>query len=80
MVYAKVHSEPSDVMEDSKDTPTQEICAELVSKVMQAPPLTRYSFQKHKVTTQDGGELKTKKITTSSLLDVNASELNPNLA
>jgi hypothetical protein len=28
----------------------------------------------------NGGELETKKITTSSLLDVNASELNPNLA
>lgn len=80
MVYAEVNSEPNDVMEDSKDTPTQEICAELVSKVMQAPPLTRYYFQKRKATTQDGGELETKKIIASSLLDVNASELNPNLA
>jgi hypothetical protein len=30
MVYVEVNSEPSDVMEDSKDTPTQEICVELV--------------------------------------------------
>jgi hypothetical protein len=80
MVYVEVNSEPSDVMEDSKDTPTQEICAELVSKIMKVPPLARYSFQKHKATTQDGGEPKTKKTTTSSLSNVNASELSLNLA
>jgi len=80
MVYVEVNSEPSDVMEDSNDTPTQEICAKFVSKIMQAPPLVIYSFQKHKATTQDGGELETKKTTTSSLSNVNASEVNPNLA
>jgi hypothetical protein len=80
MVYAKVNNEPNDVMEDSRDTPTQEICAKFVSKVMQAPPLARYFFQKRKATTQDGGEPETKKTTTSSLSYVNASELNFNLA
>jgi hypothetical protein len=79
MVYIEVNNEPNDVMENSKDTSTQEICAKLVSEVVQIPPLARYSFQKHKVATQDDVEPETNKITTSSLSDVNASELNPNL-
>jgi hypothetical protein len=40
-------------MEDSKDTSTQEICAKHVSKVVQALAHARYTFQKHKVATQD---------------------------
>jgi hypothetical protein len=79
MVYVEVNNEPNDVMEDSKDTSTQEICAKLVSNVVQTPPLTRYSFQKHKTTTQDDVEPQTKITITSSLSNVNVSELNPNL-
>ncbi len=79
MVYAEVNSEPNDVMEDFKDKSTKFFWVELVSKVVQVPPLAIYYFQKHKATTQDDSEPKTKKTTTSSLLGVNVGELNPNL-
>jgi hypothetical protein len=40
-------------MEDSKDISTQEICAKPMSKVVQVLARARYTFQKHKVATQD---------------------------
>jgi hypothetical protein len=44
-VYAKGSNEHTHVMEDSKDTSTQEICAKLVSKVVQVLACARYTFQ-----------------------------------
>jgi hypothetical protein len=78
-VYVEGSNEHTHVMEDSKDTSTQEICAKLVSKVVQVLAHARYTFQKHKVATQDDGVPKTKKI-ISSVSNVNEGELNPNLA
>jgi hypothetical protein len=79
-IYVEGNNECTHVMEDSKDTSTQEICAKLVSKVVQALARARCTFQKHKVATQDDGVPKTKKITISSVSNVNEGELNPNLA
>jgi hypothetical protein len=77
-IYAEGNNEPTHVMEDSKDTSTQEICVEPASKVVQALAHARYTFQKRKATTQDDGLPKTKKSTISSVSYVNEGELNPN--
>jgi hypothetical protein len=50
-IHAEGNNEPIHVMEDSKDTSTQEICAKLVSKVVQALSCVSYTFQKRKVAT-----------------------------
>ncbi len=77
-IYAEGNNEPTHVMEDSKDTLTQEICVKLASEVVQALACARYTFQKCKATTQDDGVPKTKKSTISSVSYVNEGELNPN--
>ncbi len=51
-VCVKVNIEPTQFLEDSKDNPAQEIFVDHVSEV-EVPPLVRYLFQKHKVSTQD---------------------------
>jgi hypothetical protein len=79
-VYAKGNNEPTHVMEDFKDTSTRKNCAKPMLKVVQALACARYTFQKHKATTQDGGVPKTKKIIVSSVSNVNEGKLNPNLA
>ncbi len=79
-IYAKGNNEPTHVMEDSKDTSTQEIYVEHVSKVVQTLTRAEYTFQNNKATTQDDGVPKTKKTTISSISNVNEGELNPNLA
>lgn len=47
---------------------------------MQVLACVRYTFHKHKATTQDDGVPKTKKTIISSVSDVNEGELNPNPA
>jgi hypothetical protein len=79
-VYAKGNNEPTHVVEDSKYTSTQKNCAKPMLKVVQALARARYTFQKHKAATQDGSVPKTKKITISSVSNVNEGQLNPNLA
>jgi len=61
-VYAEVNIEPTQVLEDSKDNPTQEIFVDHVSEMVEIPPLARYLFQKHKASTQDKDVPKNKKI------------------
>jgi hypothetical protein len=61
-VYAKVNIEPTQVLEDSKDNPTQEIFVDHVSKVVEIPLLSRYLFQKQKASTQDEDVPKNKNI------------------
>jgi hypothetical protein len=70
-VYVEVNIEPTQVLEDSKDNPTQEIFVDHVSEVVEVPPLTRYLFQKHKASTQDEDVPKNKKNVVSSLSNVN---------
>ncbi len=42
-IYAKRNNEPTHVMEDSKDTSTQEICVKPVSEEVQALARVRYT-------------------------------------
>jgi hypothetical protein len=78
-VYVKVNIELTQILEDSKDNPTQKKFVDHVSQVVEVPPLARYSFQKHKVSTQDENVPKNKKNVVSSLSNVNLSEITPNL-
>jgi hypothetical protein len=67
-VYVEVNIEPTQVLEDSKDNPTQEI---FVDEMVEVPALAKYLFPKCKASTQDEDVPKNKKNVVSSLSNVN---------